>query len=132
MLGNELFYLQRIAESLERIAQFLDTRSPDEIREAEGALCRTYTVSTIQGMSSSDAYDTAVAAIKGMPDDIPAAPVKEEKPVTKPEVVAALNQHAKIFGIESSKKVLASFGPKLDAIDPARYGDLLAQLGVRA
>jgi hypothetical protein len=119
--------LDRIAAALERIATHLEGGDvPDRFAGfvPTGVTC-TATPEMLGSMDPN--YAKAVQALVDMPnDELPlAAPAK---PVTKDEVVKALNNFAKAHGMPAAKKVLQTFGEGLGSVDPSKYGELIALL----
>ena len=133
-MNDEALQLERIADALWAIVDHLCCSSPDEPelkqmekaytaaspdmqREALGALTRTATVATVNSMAT---LENDLAPIYNEP---------EKPPVKKDDVIAALNKAGRKHGIDAAKRVLASFGAKLDDVDPAKYRELVDVLG---
>lgn len=130
-MSMEQEYLRRIADALERIATHLEGEVMIQLRDfAPPGQKASVTVATQHTLASSDAYETAVANLKAMPDDIPPEPVEAEEPVTRAEVVAALNAHGRVHGIPSAKKILAGYGATLDDVPAEKYAELVKMLKV--
>ncbi len=128
--------VESIALSLSRIANKLCLASGNEMSEASAALTRSATVEVAHSMSSvarqrelSEGYAQAVAALKAMPDDIP-APAPKGKPATKEDVVKALNTFSRVHGVAAAKGVLTQFGATLGDVPEEKYGELVALLAV--
>jgi hypothetical protein len=115
--------LKHIAEALIRIAVALE-----DIAGAQAGVKDTPQPPPAAA-AATPAYEAAVQALKDMPDDLPPE-VPKGKPVTKEEVVAALNSYSRVHGVGPAKKVLQSYGETLGAVPVEKYGELLALLQV--
>ena len=128
-MTDDTIELKRIADALERIATHLEGEVLVHIDVPKA----TATVETIGSKVSDIAtpanYEKAVAALKAMPDDIP-APAPKGKPATKEDVVKALNTFSRVHGVAAAKGVLTQFGATLGDVPEEKYGELVALLAV--
>jgi hypothetical protein len=114
--------VESIALSLSRIANKMCLGHVPDVPQKHSA-----TVETTHSLAAD--YDAAVAALKAIPDDIP-APAPKGKPATKEDVVKALNTFSRVHGVAAAKGVLAQFGATLGDVPEEKYGELVALLAV--
>ena len=114
-------YETKMLEAVERIAVALEALA--------GAQVGVMYTPRPPAAAATPAYEAAVQALKDMPDDLPPE-VPKGKPVTKEEVVAALNSYSRVHGVGPAKKVLQSYGETLGAVPEDRYIELIKMLQV--